>query len=67
MHQLWTTHAWEQASTEEVIATLFDTPSYLDPRDMNRIDRYHPQAKGFFLNLFYKGQIPPSIKKLHKL
>ena len=67
MHQLWTTHAWEQASTEEVIAALFDAPSCQDPRDMAQIDRYHPKAKEIFLNLFYKGEIPPSIKKLHKL
>ena len=67
MNQLWNTHDWEQATLEEVIAALFDTPSLIDPKDMAQIDRYHPQAKDIFLRLFYKGEIPPSIKKLHQL
>ena len=67
MHKLWTTHNWEQASTEEVIAALFDAPSCPDPRDIAPINRYHPQAKEIYLNLFFKGNIPSSVKRLYNL
>ncbi|NJO93284.1 MAG: hypothetical protein HC820_00995 [Hydrococcus sp. RM1_1_31] len=66
-HQLWETHQWEIAKEEAVVAALFDAPQSANPLDFRDIDRYHPTAKAKYLNLFYGGQIPSAIKKLHKI
>ena len=66
-HELWETHEWSIASEEQVIQALFSAPQLIDPRDMREIQLHHPTAKQKYLNMFYSGQIPQSIKKLHKL
>lgn len=67
IHELWTTHNWENASQEEVIQALFHAPSFPNPFDVSAIQKFHPGAKAKYLNLFYQGEIPKSIKSLHKL
>jgi hypothetical protein len=66
-HELWATHQWAQSSEEQAIQALFDAPEFIDPRDMAELNRCHPQAKTKYLNLYYEGQIPKSIKRLHSL
>lgn len=67
VHALWTTKDWANASEEEVIQALFNTPPHPDPRDFNHIYSYHPTAKLKYLNLYYQGNIPQSIKRLHNI
>lgn len=66
-HELWETHKWATATEEQVIQALFNAPEFIDPRDMSEIQRQHPSAKQKYLNMFYSGQIPQSVKKLHNL
>jgi len=67
-HELWTTHNWDKASEEEVIQALLNAPpDFINPSDVADIQRYHPQAKHTYLNMFYRGEIPGSVKRLHKL
>ena len=66
-HELWRSRTWSTASEEEVIQALFNAPEFLDLRDMAELQRCHPQAKQKYLNLFYEGQIPKSVKKLHRI
>jgi hypothetical protein len=65
IHQLWETKQWERATEEEVISALFNPPAFLDPSDMGKIRRYHPDVKNKYLNLFYSGSIPEWCKKLN--
>ncbi len=67
MHELWTTHQWQNATTEQVITALFDSPLDICPFDMAAITRYHPAAKTTYLNLFYQGKIPNSVKKINRV
>lgn len=66
-HKLWNTHEWSTATEEQVIQALFDAPEFIYPFDMSEIQLHHPMAKSRYLNLFYSGQIPQEIKKLHKI
>lgn len=67
VHKLWQTHKWETATTEEVVAALFDDPRPANPADFAKIQRYHPQAKSIYLNLYYSGQMPECVKKINKI
>lgn len=66
MHRLWETREWEQASTEEVTAALFDCPPFLDPRDMGPIKRLHPQAIVLYQELFYRGDVPQACRNVRQ-
>lgn len=66
-HQLWESKDWKNASTESVISALFDSPKHPDPFDIASINRYHPSAKATYLNMFYKGDISKTIKKINKI
>lgn len=66
MHELWTTHEWQQATQEQVVAALFDAPQFPDPRDMGQLKRFHPQAIVLYQQLFYQGGIPNAVRKIRK-
>ena len=67
IHKLWQTGKWKEASEEEVIMALFDTPQHIPPEDVWAIRTYHPEAKTKYLNLFYEGRIPKSVKEINGL
>lgn len=67
IHPLWETKAWETATLDEVVSALFNPPPFLNPFDVGKINRFHPTAKGVYLNLFYEGNIPNSVKKINKV
>ena len=58
MHELWTTHDWENATEEQIIAALFNAPPFIDPHDMGAIKRLNPSAIRKYQVLFYQGEIP---------
>ena len=67
VHALWTTKDWANAKEEEVIQALLNPPELPDPSHYTQIYRHHPTAKVKYLNLYYQGNIPESIKRLHKI
>lgn len=66
MHELWNTHDWQNATHEQVIAALFDSPRFLLPEDMGKIKRFHPKAIVDYQSIFYRGNIPNSVRKVRK-
>jgi hypothetical protein len=64
-HSLWLSRNWATASEQEVIEALLSPPANPNPMDFNQIQLHHPEAKEKYLNLFYKGNIPASVKDLH--
>lgn len=66
-HYLWKTQDWQNTSTETVVAALFDAPRHIDPNDLAQIKLFHPTAKNTYLNMYYLGNIPNSIKKINQV
>jgi hypothetical protein len=54
MHELWTTHNWQNATEEQIIAALFNAPPFICPEDMGAIKRFNPQAIRKYQVLFYQ-------------
>lgn len=67
VHELWETHDWKNSTEEQAIQALFNPPQHPDPKDMRDIDKFHSDAKYKYLNLFYGGNIPEPIKRVHDI
>jgi hypothetical protein len=58
IHHLWDTHDWDNATEEQIISALFNSPTEIHPFDMADIRRICPSAIRKYQNLFYGGIIP---------
>ena len=55
VHELWESHAWKEASEEQIIQALFNAPQFICPFDMEEIKRVNPSAIRKYQVLFYGG------------
>lgn len=58
IHELWSSHDWENATEEQIVRALFNAPSFPNPFDMAEIKRVNPSAIRKYQVLFYGGDVP---------